>query len=90
MAKKIKIPTVTDLEMNGKAEVISLNGWKFLKSYETIVAAVDKNKVGYRLYDIDSNTTWRHYNAFARMFLGEEFCGPVGYKKLKAGEGVEM
>lgn len=90
MAKKIKIPVVTDLEMNGKAEIISLNGWKFLKSYETIVAAIDSKGKGYGLYDISTNTTRRHYNAFAREYLGEEYCGPNGYAKLEKGEGVEF
>lgn len=86
--KQVKIPTIQDLEMNGKAEIISLNGWQFLKSYETIVAAVDPKGKGFALYEINTNTTWRHYNAFARRCLGEEFTGPKGYAKLAKAEGV--
>lgn len=88
--KQVKIPTILDLGMNGKAEIISLNGWKFLKSYETIVAAVNPKGEGFALYEINTNTTWRHYNAFASQCLGEEFTGPKGYAKLVKAEGVSL
>ena len=88
--KEIKVPFVRDLEMNGKAEVIQIKGWKYLKSYETIVAAIDPKGKGYALYEINTNTTWRHYNAFARMFLGEDFTGPKGYAKLTKAKGDNL
>lgn len=88
--KEIKVPFVRDLEMNGKAEVIQLNGWKYLKSYEMIVAAIDPKGKGWALYEITTNTTWRHYNAFAKLFLGEDFTGPKGFAKLAKATAVNL
>lgn len=53
----------------GKALVIELeNGNIALRSYETIVCELDKNRQLMKYYDDYSQTTMRHINSFCKLF----------------------
>ena len=52
----------------GKAQVILANGCAYLKSYDTIVAAIDSNGCFYRLWNGYSVTTMNHVNAFIALY----------------------
>ena len=51
----------------GKAEAVEVNGWRFLRSYGTIVLAVDPSGYPYRLWDRWSATSGRHIHSFYHM-----------------------
>ena len=56
----------------GKAKVIETeDGFRFLKSYDTIVACEDKDGKIHKLWDSWSATTGRHINAFCGLNKSE-------------------
>ena len=52
----------------GKAQVIRANGWIYLRSYDTLVCAIDDSGKFIRLWWSYSATTMRHVNAFIKLF----------------------
>ena len=69
----------------GKAVVIETNGYAMLKSYETIVAYIDKAGSFHRTWDGYSATTMRHINAFictCHCNLERECTGKAWWERL--------
>jgi len=63
------IPTNGQKSFNGKAIVISFDdGWKFLKSYKTIVAGIDQHGGKRRFFAGRSATTGRHVSSFFEKY----------------------
>lgn len=52
----------------GKAQVIRYNGWVYLRSYQTIVCAIDPCDKFHRYWWSYSVTTMRHVNAFLSAY----------------------
>lgn len=70
-----KIPYVVDLKpihgqksFYGKAQIIRVNGWVYLRSYETIVCGISPADKFVRLWRGYSATTMKHINAFIRLY----------------------
>lgn len=57
-------PISTQKSFYGKAQVIKVNGWTFLKSYQTIVCGVDSANGFHRFWDGYSSTTMKHISSF--------------------------
>lgn len=74
------IPTNGRKSFYSKAIVIEKDGWKFLKSYSTIVCGVDPENKFHRFWDGWSVTTGNHMRSFA---------GENGCKKNWDSLGVE-
>lgn len=64
---KMNVATLTpktQCSFYGKAKEIEWNGFKYLKSYKTIVCAITPTKEFIRLWDSWSATTAKHVNEF--------------------------
>ena len=62
-------PVVSGKKSNyGKAKIIECDGVKYLKSYNTIVCAIDSNNDFIRFWDSYSVTTQTHINDFRAVF----------------------
>lgn len=57
-------PTDGRKSFYGKCSVSEINGTKYLKSYDTTVACIDRGGNFIRLWNKWSATTMRHVNAF--------------------------
>lgn len=67
----------------GKAKVIlTADGTKYLKSYDTICCAVDANGKVHRFEHLDSATTRRHLIAFLPISNKEYFALPCEKKPV--------
>lgn len=64
MNKVTLIPTDGRKSFYGKCSVSEINGTKYLKSYDTTVACIDRGGNFIRLWNDWSATTMRHINAF--------------------------
>lgn len=63
--KTYELPCYTTRKSHyGKAQVIEASGVKYLKSYNTIVASIDKNGNLFRNWDGYSKTTMEHVYSF--------------------------
>ena len=52
----------------GKAQVIRVNGWRYLRSYNTIVCGISPSGTFARFWYGYSATTMRHVNAFLAAY----------------------
>lgn len=77
------VPTDGHKSFYGKARCIVDDGDEFLKSYETIVACVDKHGNLHRYWNGYSATTARHLNSFL------DYCGIPRISK-KDWESLEV
>lgn len=67
--KEYELPATCQKSYYGKARVIEdNNGEIFLRSYDTLVAYVNKNGDFVRLWHGYSATTMKHINDFLRLF----------------------
>lgn len=65
----------------GKARVIDFGGVKYLKSYKTIVCAIDADGQFIRFWDNYSNTTQNHINDF-RLLYGFDVLNKKAWDKI--------
>ncbi len=72
----------------GKAKEIELNGFKYLKSYNTIVCAITPSNEFIRLWDGWSATTSKHVNDF-RENNGMKAISKKEWKKLPVDKEYE-
>lgn len=68
-AKEYDLPATRQKSFYGKASIIEdVNGEIFLRSYDTLVAYINKAGEFIRLWDGYSVTTMNHINDFLRFF----------------------
>lgn len=73
----------------GRAKIIECDGVKYLKSYKTIVCAIDSNNNFIRLWDKYSLTTQSHINDFRAVF-GFPAINKKEWTSLKVIEGYKI
>lgn len=57
-------PTNGRKSFYGKAKVVVKNGWRYLRSYETIMGGIDPNGTMHRYSDYHTMTTGSHVKSF--------------------------